>query len=238
MVKNILKGEYDFIFGAGEACACSSALRSNGLQFESYPLDWLYGGDFRTRTDLIISGFRDFINQKDLVKVGEREHPLPCDIYQNQRNKIVFNHDFALHQELDKTYPAVKEKYDRRIKRLYANIDQAKDILIVYISTPSKKVKIRKTIPLIKECFKDIQNKFPDKNIKLLYLGHKKWRLPITLKWKLSKDVLFLVTNYRNRDKNTEPFVVEDKVLVKILKHIRLNKNVIKNHEPKSWVMQ
>ena len=237
-MSSLLKNEYDFVFGIGEACSCSSTLRSNGLQFESYPLDWLFGGDFKTRTDILINEFKDFINKEDLIKVGERENPLPCDIYKNQRNKIVFNHDFALHKDLNETYPKVKEKYDRRIKRLYNNIDKAKDILIVYIGTPSRTIKTLKLIPVIKRCYSNIKAKFPNKNIKLLYIGHKRWFLPIKLQLKLSKDILLVMTNYRNKDKNTEPFVVEDKVLAKIFKGIRLNKNVIENHERRTWVMQ
>ena len=33
--------EYDFIFSLGANCAVSMALRDVGLQFASYPFDWI-----------------------------------------------------------------------------------------------------------------------------------------------------------------------------------------------------
>ena len=32
---------YDFIFGLGAGCSVSQSLRDAGLQFASYPLDWI-----------------------------------------------------------------------------------------------------------------------------------------------------------------------------------------------------
>lgn len=234
----ILQDEYDFIFGIGAACSCSSTLRECGLQFESYPLDWLYGGDLKTRTELLLNHFKNFINKEDLTKIGERENSLPCDIYANTQNKIVFNHDFALHQDIDDTYPAVKEKYDRRIKRLYDRIQKAQKILIVYMQTPTVKPKIRKIKKQIKENLASIQAKYQDKEIKFLCLLHKKYFLPIRRTINLSPNSLLIVTDYRNKDKTTEPHVVNPEVLHDIFKNIRLNKKIIIQQEKKTWVMQ
>ena len=234
----ILNDEYDFIFGIGAACSCSETLRKCGLQFQSYPLDWLYGGKLKTRIDLIVNNFQDFINKEDLMKTGEREHPLPCDIYANKKNKIIFNHDFALHQNLDDTYPAVKEKYDRRIKRLYDNIRKSNKILIVYIQTPNTKTKTKHIKKDIIENISEIQNKYPNKDIKLLYIAHKKYPFSIKKIIQTTKNSLLLVTNYRNKDKTTEPFVVEEKALNNIFKNVKLNKKVITDQKPKTWVMQ
>lgn len=235
---NLLNDEYDFIFGIGAACSCSETLRKCGLQFQSYPLDWLYRGNLKTRIDLIVNDFQDFINKEDLVKSGEREHPLPCDIYTNIRNKIVFNHDFALHKNLDDTYPGVKEKYDRRIKRLYENIEKSNKILVVYVQTPTMRTKIKKIKRCIKENLPNLQEKFPNKDIKFLYIAHKKYPFHFKRNIKVTKNVLLVVTNYRNKDKTTEPFVVEESVLNRIFKNTKLNKKVIVNQEPKTWVMQ
>lgn len=221
---NILNSKYDFIFSIGEACSCTSILRINDLQFQSYPLDWLYGGNIKTRTDCICNDFKDFINVEDLVKIGERENPCPCDIYLNAKNQIVFNHDFELHKNLADIYPAVKEKYDRRIKRLYNNIQDANSILIVYVDVPSRTIKTFKTIPLIKQCFNDIKNKIPNKNIKLLYIGHKNWFIPIKIKFKLSKDIMLVMTNYRSKAKLAETWEVDVNVLSQIVKGIELNR--------------
>ena len=81
------------------------------------------------------------------------------------------------------------------------NIQNANSILIVYIEVPSHTIKTFKTIPLIKQCFNDIKNKFPNKNIKMLYIGHKNWFIPINIKFKLSRDIMLVITNYRSNCK-------------------------------------
>ena len=236
--KKILNDTYDLIFGIGAACSCSETLRTCGLQFKSYPLDWLYGADLKTRIDFVVNGFQDFINKEDLIKAGEREHPLPCDIYANTRNQIVFNHDFALHQNLDDTYPGVKEKYDRRIKRLYDHIEKAQKILVIYIQTPAMQTRIRKIKRQIKENLPNLLAKFPDKDINFLYVTHKKYPFHLKRNIQITKNSLLVVTNYRNKDKTTEPFVVEASLLNNIFKNVKLTKKVIVDQKPKNWVMQ
>ena len=236
--KKLLNDKYDLVFGIGAACSCSETLRKCNLQFKSYPLDWLYGADLKTRIDFIINGFQDFINKEDLVKGGEREHPLPCDIYANTRNKIVFNHDFALHQNLDDTYPGVKEKYDRRIKRLYDHIKKAQKILVVYIQTPAMQTKIWEIKRCVKENFQNLQLKFPGKDISFLYVAHKKYPFHFKRNIQITKNSMLVVTNYRNKDKTTEPFVVEPGILNNIFKNVKLTKKVIVDQTPKTWVMQ
>lgn len=237
MHKDILKQEYDFIFGIGQACSCSETLRLSGLQFQSYPLDWLFGGSITSRMDLLLNNFENFINKDDLTKVGERENPLPCDIYYNNSNGLTFNHDFALRQDINDTYPSVKEKYDRRIKRLYDNIEKSNKILIVYIQTPmdTKPTGIRE---ILKEYYAKLSERFPNKEINIAYLVRKKWLLPFVYKENITKNIVMIKANYRNKDKSTEPFVVDGKMLVKIFSKVKLNKNVITNQEKKTWVMQ
>ncbi len=238
MADCILNNEYDFIFGIGEACSCSETLRKCGLQFQSYPLDWLYGGDIKTRVNLLVNNFEDFINIDDLQKQGERENPLPCDIYANLKNKIVFNHDFPLRKNLDETYPLVFEKYNRRIKRLYENIENSNKILIVYIQNPASKTKIIRIIRKIKFVIQLISKKFPNKEINLLYIANKNFFLPFKLKFKIGKNSLLYITNYKRKDNTLPEFIVNPDVLNRIFKNVKLNKNVIKNHEQKAWVMQ
>lgn len=228
---DILKQEYDFIFSLGEACLCASALQNLNLRQASYPLDWLYGGDIETRTQLLISNFKDFINKEDLELVGKRENPIPCDIYRNKQNNIVFNHDFPLNGSIDNDYYSIKEKYDRRINRLYSKIASANKILAVYIESPATKSKPKKIKPLIKQCYKTIQEKFPDKEFYLLYLNNavKFYKIfPFLIsKTKLDKNVLYVRTYYRNRDKNTEAYIPQPEILANIMKNIKLvNKEI------------
>lgn len=235
MKNDILKNEYDFIFSLGAACSCTSILRQIGVQFESYPLDWLYGGGLEIRTELLINNFKDFINLEDLKPVGQRLNPEPCDIYANMKNKIVFNHDFPLNGNLEKDYFEIKEKYDRIITRLFKNIENSNKICIVYIETPNTKPeKSHKLKRIIKSCYKKIANRWSDKQIDMVYLRSKK---PLLFNKKmeyLGKNVMLGSFNYRNPDLSTEPYVVDNELLCEIFKTIKLSKRVIKIQEKKN----
>ena len=224
---------YDFIFGIGETCPCSETLRSCGLQFESYPLDWLYGGDFDTRVKLLLDDFTNFINKEDLEKIGERESPLPCDIYKNNYNKIVFNHDFPLHRDLRETYQVVSEKYTRRIERLYKNIERSNKILIVYIESPTTKHKVRHIKRFLKKYYPLLTDKFKNKLIDVVYVTNRQWMFPAILKTKFLKNCVLIRTNYQKQPdcKNgikPEPYEVDLNILKQLFKNISLNRKIIK----------
>lgn len=164
--------KYDFIFGIGSACLCSQTLRKLNLQFASYPLDWLFGTKFSDRVDFLLSDFKNFIEKEDLSFTGKQngDPHHPCDIYANTRTGITFNHDFPQGIPLDISYPTVKEKYDRRIKRLLTGINNHKNILIVYIEVPGNQETETTSEVLINDLNR-INQKFPDKNINFLYVS-------------------------------------------------------------------
>ncbi|MBR1778570.1 MAG: hypothetical protein IJ752_08335 [Alphaproteobacteria bacterium] len=136
--------KYDLIFSLGAACLCSQMLRKKNLQFCSYPLDWVAGGDFASRVDLLVSGFKDYFNKEDIVFTGGQngDENNPCEICENKRTEMKFPHDFPAGADLDASYPAVKAKYDRRISRLLDMIESGRNILIVYtIPPPPRSIK-------------------------------------------------------------------------------------------------
>ena len=163
--------KYDLIFSLGAACLCSSTLRKKNLQFYSYPLDWVFGGDFTFRVDLLVSDFENYINKEDLVFTGkqnEAKHNL-CDVYMNKRNNIGFNHDFPVGIPFEEAFPIVKAKYERRISRLIENINRAKDILIVYTVPPYQPEETSDSALL--NGYERIVQRFPNKNIDILYIS-------------------------------------------------------------------
>ena len=134
---------YDFVFGLGRACACTQSLRSAGLQLLSLPWDWItyqltpQGPDLLLRVDLIASGFAGWFEEEDLKFV--RKNPESGkDLYINKRTKIIYPHDFTPDIPLHEAYPAIKAKYDRRVKRFLQLLSEAKSsILAVYMDTPT-----------------------------------------------------------------------------------------------------
>ena len=134
---------YDFVFGLGRACACTQSLRSAGLQLLSLPWDWItyqltpQGPDLLLRVDVIASGFAGWFEEEDLKFV--RKNPESGkDLYINKRTKIIYPHDFTPDIPLHEAYPAIKAKYDRRVKRFLQLLSEAKSsILAVYMDTPT-----------------------------------------------------------------------------------------------------
>lgn len=160
--------KYDVIFSLGSACLCSQMLRKLHLQFCSFPLDWVTGDDFSNRVELLASDFRDFFNKEDLVFYPDWQESKK-DVYRNKRTQIIFPHDFPKDVPFETSYPVVRKKYDRRIARLIAQIEKAADVLIVYVDRPSKE---QKDVPedALKSCYARIADRFPNKNIDLLYI--------------------------------------------------------------------
>ncbi|MBO4520389.1 MAG: hypothetical protein J5787_04205 [Alphaproteobacteria bacterium] len=162
--------KYDVIFSLGAACLCSQMLRKKNLQFCSYPFDWIAGGDFAFRIDLLVSGFKDFFNKEDLAFTGEQNgsETHPCEICLNKRTEMKFPHDFPTGVDFETAWPEANEKYARRIKRLINDIENGKDILIVYVMPPKEAVD---SDAVLRECHDKIVRRFPDKNVDILYIS-------------------------------------------------------------------
>lgn len=171
MKENMMKKKYDLVFGIGAACSCSQMLRKTGLQFSSYPFDWLYGTDFSGRVDILTNDFKDFVNKEDLTFInatnGDKDNP--CDVYNNVKNGITFNHDFPQGVPLEQSYPAVKAKYDRRIDRLLKRIERSENTLIVYVEIPTSPENT--TVETLLNCREKLCRRFGKENIDLLYVA-------------------------------------------------------------------
>lgn len=127
---------YDFIFSLGAACSCSQSLRLAGLQFASYPLDWLYGGTLTARVEGLTGGLSGWFDAAKLVKHDIAWH-LEHEPYRNVETGIVFKHDFAWNTPLAEMVADVREKYGRRWARLDARMSAAQRVLAVWITTPT-----------------------------------------------------------------------------------------------------
>ena len=133
---------YDFAFGLGRACACTQTMRRAGLQYLSLPWDWIAvdfdhnSPDLLYRVDIICNDFRDWFNREDFVYRGPNAGP-GKDHYQNARNGVIFLHDFPKGVPLDESFPAIKEKYARRVARFLQMIKSAQGpILVVCMDSP------------------------------------------------------------------------------------------------------
>lgn len=132
MNKNDYKS-FDIAYSIGDTCAASLYLRRLQMRFASGPLDWLAGGTLHTRTQMITSDFKLFMEESDL-ELRERDFgygiDFPHDYYFNTSNGLKHYHDFKKGIPLAETYPAVREKYNRRIARFQRDLSTKRALLI------------------------------------------------------------------------------------------------------------
>ena len=129
------QGRYDFVFSLGAACLCTETLRAAGLQYASYPLDWTRGGGIRERADLVADGFPGWFEEKDFEPIPNPD-AFGHDPYRNVATGMIFPHEFEKGIPLGESYPAVREKIDRRVARLRLRLQSAQRVLVVWISDP------------------------------------------------------------------------------------------------------
>ena len=213
---------YDVVFGLGEACSCSDALRKADLQIVSYPMDWIFGASFTDRVQIVASGFKDFFEAKDLVCKGPNGK---TDIYANELNGLVFNHDFPMNVPLEKAYPSVREKYDRRINRLLSNIRGAKRALAVYIETPNCPQKLT-DVQVLKDGHKTLSEAFPNTVIDLLYLSNNP-DIPFENREyvHITPFITKINVHYKSLSAKEPDYAVNKAVLQKIFKQININRS-------------
>lgn len=162
--------QYDCIFSLGEACFIAIALKKNGLRMFSGPFDWMYGSNFKTRCDILISKFDNYFNKEDL-EFKEYREANKMVTYRNTRTDIHYNHDFHSDLPFDYEYDIVKEKYERRINRLLKIISKAKKVLICYGDLANTKGGASSDNEII-ECVKKLNEVYAPAHIDMLYIRH------------------------------------------------------------------
>ncbi len=167
---------YDVIIPIGSICKTSQNLRNFKLQNESLPFDWILTLDINQVRDMLSSHFSGFLEQENMEFKGKESEQ--TDIYMDTKTNIGFWHDFPHDIALSESFDKIKQKYNRRIERLYKLIEQSQDILFFRTNTirPQSGYDIKEIIypktqepdEKIIQWVKDIRQLFPGKNISLL----------------------------------------------------------------------
>lgn len=123
------KHPYIFI-SLGNCCKIAWFIRDTGLNSYSYPFDWLLTPSCNSICDLLENGFNDFMLKDNLSNLGDycrttKEYTMTGN------SKVIDNlydiesrHDFAWNLSIENQYLLIKEKYQRRINRLYRALNQ------------------------------------------------------------------------------------------------------------------
>lgn len=163
MKKNI---KYDTIIPIGCSCVAAQALRENKKRSRSFPLDWIKPTHITSAVDFLENHFRDFFNKEDLQRKQECDNRKNIG-YINARTNLLFVHDFKSENTFDEEYELVKEKYNRRIERIYQTVNEKQNILFFYVHVPlffKEKILEKEII----SAYHHLLKIFPHKNIHLL----------------------------------------------------------------------
>lgn len=165
-----MKKRYDLAFSMGFGCGCSKALRQCGLQYTSFPLDWIGVRSALAAAEIVASDFAGWLEKATMRLIDVRrddEHVQRS--YVNDRTGIIFTHDFPYELDFDSAFELAKQKYDRRISRLLGVIRASHRVLAVHVEHP-----IHERAPnadLIRA--RDVlRYKFPGVEIDLVYFFH------------------------------------------------------------------
>ena len=211
--------QYDCIFSLGEACFIAIALKKNGLRMFLGPFDWMYGSNFKTRCDILISKFDNYFNKEDL-EFKEYREANKMVTYRNTRTDIHYNHDFHSDLPFDYEYDIVKEKYERRINRLLKIISKAKKVLICYGDLANTKGGASSDNEII-ECVKKLNEVYAPAQIDMLYIRHNpKMKDGEVVCESVSDNVIIANTYSQNREPNN--YLGNDVSLKNVLKNIKI----------------
>lgn len=133
-----MKRKYDYIISLGEKCFIAQTLHFIGARKFSSPFDWVGIHEFTKnscvvgRINLILNNFKNFFDKKeDFIPLYNRE----SYFFVNKNTGFAFRHEFVDLDDFDKNFDLIKEKYDRRCKRLIEILQSNKKILFVYSSS-------------------------------------------------------------------------------------------------------
>lgn len=162
---------YDVCFGVGEACMCSQSLRAAGLQFASYPFDWVGSLNPLRCAQILAADFKDYINREDFEYRGSNAKN-GLGMYTNTRTGFGHPHDFADRPVIDdEMYKALTDKYSRRISRLCKQLSTAKRALMVAVCVPATPTRSHEELIQVRAT---VLARYPSLELDLLVFQHDK----------------------------------------------------------------
>lgn len=210
--------KYDLVFSLGAACACTECLRGAGLQFSSFPFDWLFGSTLPRRTDILVDGCDRWLRLEELEHVFSAT-AIRTEAYRNNATDITFNHDFPAGVPLEESIAGVREKYDRRFARLRGLIARGGHVLAVYVTPPPKGVP--PTADEAAYCRRRLSERFPGTAFDVLVLRPGESAAPQVER--PSEGVTFAAFDYRSRTDTTGANPVDRDRVIGFLKDLGLS---------------
>lgn len=161
--------EYDLAFSLGSSCGVSQALRAAGLQYASYPLDWLGSRDIRRVAKVVAGNFDRWFEKEDFQLVDVwHSSGFNTRAYLNTRTDFGFSHEFSDFVPFDESFSKIRETYVRRVQRFLECADASRKMLAVFLELP-----VLPCVPVeeLVEARCILKERFPQAEIDLLYVG-------------------------------------------------------------------
>jgi len=224
--------KFDIIIPMGCYCGSAQSLRTVKKRTCSLPFDWIVPVGLDNAVDFIENKFEGFFDKEDLKRF---DYDTKKNIgYINVRNNLRFLHDFKVEADFDKEFPLLKEKYDRRIARLYNLLEKSKNILYLHILDPERINQLPHDEFILKH-FDRLRGMYPEKNHRLVFIRLVDKVADVAYNERLIRDDVKYYDCFYDEDVIRDPevpsYVYYRKNLAQILKNYKVKvnwKNVLK----------
>ena len=205
---------YDLAFSLGAACSCSQTLRAAGLQYASFPFDWLGHAPFINRIDALAADFAHWMDPPDIFFVRDKPGYFN-HICGNSRWGFEYHHDFPVGLPWESSLSDVQAKYRKRCGRMLSMLRQSKRVLAVYVDLPDHPVIADSELL---KAHGILASHFPNADIDLLYVGYQDGiSFEDRMERNVGPSITSIVFDCRDRGPNALPLGIDYRRLAELL---------------------
>lgn len=130
--------EYDLICSLGGYCAAAHNLRFRNLRTFALPFDWTYFTDDNAiyiLADNFENEFQNYMLKENLKELPKNSEHMDKVQHEDTYAHIIWANHFNKHiDDINSDYPIVKEKFNKRFKRLIDLTEKSKKILFLFFT--------------------------------------------------------------------------------------------------------
>ncbi len=193
------KKKFDFAFSLGASCFCSQTLRNLGLQFASFPFDWIGDTTLTLRTNFAIGVGRENWLRKETLHLEPQIKLFSHDSYRDSNTDVLFPHDFPKGQPFDDAFEAIRKKYARRFARLDECLANARSVLIAWVGDPRDRAHSWATDESIAACLETFSKRYPKTTFTMVALTYLEGVPSTSPHISRGKNYLHVAFDYRKR---------------------------------------
>lgn len=188
--------EYDLAFSLGFACGCSQTLRDGGLQFASYPFDWVCSPGLAASVEVLTHDFDGWFRRENMRLWDVRiTTGVISRLYRDSSNGFISVHDYSAANPFETGYGPAMERYARRIGSLSRAIVASRRTLAVYVEHPGNP---RLDDSALIAARNALRAKYPGSGFELLYF-HEDENASVPKEEGVADGIVAVAADYRKR---------------------------------------